>query len=73
MNEEQLKKARETGGEVVHIPLVMGAVVPTYNLRGSQRAAPVLRERCWPTSTSGKIKKWNDPELARLNPGGRIA
>src|SRR6266542_181553 len=34
MNEEQLEKARETGGEVVHIPLAMGAVVPIYNLEG---------------------------------------
>src|SRR5437660_695119 len=32
MNEEQLNKAKEVGGEVVHIPLVMGAVVPAYNL-----------------------------------------
>src|SRR3981081_416607 len=32
MNEEQLKKAKDTAGDVVHIPLVMGAVVPAYNL-----------------------------------------
>src|SRR3954451_21776883 len=34
MNEEQLQKANQTGGEVVHVPLVMGAVVPIYNLKG---------------------------------------
>src|SRR5438132_10620919 len=32
MNEEQLKKAQEVGGDIVHVPLVMGAVVPPYNL-----------------------------------------
>src|SRR5262249_24012072 len=32
MNQEQLDKAKKEGGEVVHIPLVMGAVVPIYNL-----------------------------------------
>jgi phosphate ABC transporter phosphate-binding protein len=32
MNEGELKKAMETGGEVLHIPLVFGAVVPIYNL-----------------------------------------
>src|SRR5581483_8293336 len=32
MNDEQLKNAKEIGGEVVHIPLVMGAIVPAYNL-----------------------------------------
>src|SRR5690242_19704896 len=28
MNEEQLKRAEARGGKVVHVPLVMGAVVP---------------------------------------------
>jgi phosphate transport system substrate-binding protein len=32
MNKEQLDKAKEKGGEVIHVPLVMGAVVPIYNL-----------------------------------------
>src|SRR5690349_21730878 len=32
MNEEQLEKARKEGGAVVHVPLVLGAVVPAYNL-----------------------------------------
>src|SRR5438876_9739280 len=34
MNKEQLEKAKEEGGEVYHIPLVHGAVVPAYNLKG---------------------------------------
>src|SRR5882757_9506400 len=34
MNEEQLTKAKRMGGDVVHIPLVMGGVVPAYNLKG---------------------------------------
>jgi phosphate transport system substrate-binding protein len=68
MNDEQLKKAQETGGDVVHVPLLMGAVVPIYNLEG-------IKE---PLRFSGtvladiyleKIKKWNDPELTKLNPG----
>src|SRR5262249_53886667 len=32
MTAEQLKKAKGIGGDVVHIPLVMGAVVPIYNV-----------------------------------------
>jgi phosphate transport system substrate-binding protein len=68
MNEEQLKKAQESGGEVVHIPLVMGAVVPIYNLQGINQplrfTGPVLAD-----IYLEKIKKWNDPELAQLNPG----
>jgi phosphate ABC transporter phosphate-binding protein len=68
LNEEQLKKAQESGGEVVHIPLVMGAVVPIYNLQGVtvplRFSGTVLAE-----IYLEKIKKWNDPELAKLNPG----
>ncbi len=67
MNEEQLEKARETGGEVVHIPLAMGAVVPIYNLEGVKQplrfSGSVLAD-----IFLGKIKKWNDPALKHLNP-----
>jgi phosphate transport system substrate-binding protein len=67
MNEEQIEKCRENGGEPVHIPLVMGAVVPTYNLdevKGQLRfSGPVLAD-----IYLGKIKKWNDPALKALNP-----
>jgi phosphate ABC transporter phosphate-binding protein len=67
MNEEQLKKAKETNGDVVHIPLVMGAVVPAYNVDVKEPlkfSGPVLAE-----IFLGKIKKWNDKALQDLNPG----
>src|SRR5450432_2243978 len=32
MNDGQLKEAKDKNGDVVHIPLAMGAVVPVYNL-----------------------------------------
>jgi phosphate transport system substrate-binding protein len=71
MNEEQLAKAQETGGKVVHIPLVMGAVVPIYNLQGVN---PTLRFSGTVLADiyMGKITKWNDPELAKLNPGVQL-
>jgi phosphate transport system substrate-binding protein len=67
MNEEQLKKAVEVNGEVLHIPMVMGAVVPAYNLGLKETvrfSGPVLAD-----IYLGKIKKWNDPALQALNPG----
>ena len=67
MNDEQLRKAREVGGEVVHIPLIMGAVVPAYNLEEVKEplifSGPILAD-----IYLAKIKKWNDPALAKLNP-----
>src|SRR5437762_9823031 len=67
MNDEQLQKARDTGGEVVHIPLAMGAVVPAYNLEGTTEpltfTGPLLAD-----IFLGKIKKWNDNAIRNLNP-----
>ena len=68
MNEEQLKKCLDNGSEAVHIPLVMGAVVPAYTLEEVKEplrfSGPVLAD-----IFLGKVKKWNDKALAELNPG----
>lgn len=68
MNQEQLDKAKEVGGEAVHIPLVMGAVVPAYTLKGVTEplkfTGPLLAD-----IFMGKVKKWNDPALQEINPG----
>jgi phosphate transport system substrate-binding protein len=53
----------------VHIPTVMGAVVVTYNVH-----IPGLR--LTPATLSGiylgKITKWNDPALAKVNPSVKL-
>jgi phosphate ABC transporter phosphate-binding protein len=68
MSDDQLKTAKEQGGDVVHIPLAMGAVVPAYNL--DDLAAPVkFSGKVLADIYLGKIKKWNDPPLRDLNPG----
>jgi phosphate transport system substrate-binding protein len=71
MNDEQLKKARENGGEVLHIPLVLGAVVPIYDLPDVQQelrfSGPVLAD-----IFLGKIKKWNDPAIQELNADAKL-
>lgn len=65
MNEEQLAEAKDP---VLHIPVVMGAVAVTYNLPGVKSpltlSGPVIAD-----IYLGKIKKWNDPAIASLNPG----
>ncbi len=65
MNEEQLAKIPD----VVHIPTVMGAVVVTYN-------APIKDLKLTPEALAGiflgKITKWNDPALAKLNAGEKL-
>jgi phosphate transport system substrate-binding protein len=70
LNPEQTDKAKEVGGEVIHVPLCMGGIVPAYNLEGVSDlifSGPVLMN-----IYLGKIKSWNDPTLAKLNPGKKL-
>ena len=64
MTDDQVKAAP---GAILHLPTVLGAVVPVYNLRGTENlkfSGPVLAD-----IYLGKITKWNDPAIAGLNPG----
>jgi phosphate transport system substrate-binding protein len=67
MNDEQLKKAKESAGEVVHIPLAMGAAVAAYNLDAVKEPL-VFDGTVLADIFLGKITKWNDPALKKLNP-----
>lgn len=64
-DKEKDKKISET---IVHIPLVMGGVVPIYNV---PEAAEPLRftGAVLADIYLGKIKKWDDKAIAELNPG----
>jgi phosphate transport system substrate-binding protein len=68
MKDEQLKTAP---GPILHLPTVLGAVVPIYNLPGVSGdlkfSGPVLAG-----IVLGTIKKWNDPALVKLNPGVKL-
>ena len=65
MTNEQLAAAP---GKVLHLPTVLGAVVPIYNVPGVSQelkfSGPVLAD-----IFLGKITKWNDAAIAGLNTG----
>jgi phosphate transport system substrate-binding protein len=65
LSDRQMKAASKP---LLHIPVVLGAVVPAYNLPGIQAEL-----RFTPDVLAGiglgKITKWNDPGLVRSNPG----
>jgi phosphate transport system substrate-binding protein len=65
MSDEMLAKAR---GPILHFPTVLGAVVPVYNIEGVNTqikfTGPVLAD-----IFLGRISKWNDPAIAKINPG----
>jgi phosphate transport system substrate-binding protein len=53
---------------IVHIPTVLGAVVPIYNLPGLN-AELKFSQDALAGIYLGKITKWNDPYIAHENPG----
>ncbi len=60
---EQLEK-----DGLVQWPMVMGAIVPVVNLEGVKPGELVLSGELLGDIYLGKITKWNDPALAKLNP-----
>lgn len=68
MTDDQLKAAPSP---VLHFPTVLGAVVPIYNVPGVQGdlqfSGAVLAD-----IYLGKIQKWNDPALVKLNPSAKL-
>ena len=65
MTREQLLAAP---GRVLHVPTVLGAVVPIYNLEGVD-AALKFSGTVLADIFLGKITKWSDPAIAKDNPG----
>jgi phosphate transport system substrate-binding protein len=55
-------------GKILHFPTVLGAVVPVYNIPNVSQelkfSGPLLAD-----IFLGKITKWNDAGIAKLNPG----
>ena len=65
MTDEQLGQAKV---KVLHFPTVLGAAVPTYNIPGVE-----VELKFTPEALAGiflgKITKWNNAELTKMNPG----
>ena len=68
MTDEQQQAA---AGKILHFPSVLGGDVPVYNIPGVDAelkfTGPVLAD-----IFLGKITKWNDPAVAKLNPGVKL-
>ena len=57
---------------LAQFPVVIGGVVPVVNIAGISKGqiklpAPVLAD-----IFAGKVKKWNDPAIAQVNPGLKL-
>jgi len=69
MTDDQIKAAGDITN-VSHIPTVLGAVVPTYNLEGNPKLK--FTGEVLANIFLGKITKWNDPALTQLDPDAKL-
>lgn len=67
MSDEQLSKAP---GKILHIPTCLGAVVVVYNLNIKEELK--LTPEIISDIFLGKITKWNDPKITKLNKGVKL-
>ncbi len=57
---------------LIQFPTVIGGVVPIYNLPGIAAGTITFDGATLADVFAGKITKWNDPAIAKLNPGVRL-
>ena len=68
MSDEQLQQAKV---KILHIPTVLGAVVPAYNVPGVSgeiKFTPDVLANIF----LGKISNWDDAAIAKANPGVKL-
>ena len=65
MQKEQIKEAKK---EVLHVPTALGAVVVSYNLESLKGKRLRLAASLLVDIYMGKITKWNDPKIKKINP-----
>jgi phosphate transport system substrate-binding protein len=64
------KELEESG--LAQFPMVMGAIVPVVNLEGIKPGELTLDGPTVAKIYLGEIKKWDDPVIAKLNPGAKL-
>jgi phosphate transport system substrate-binding protein len=57
---------------LMQFPAIMGGVVPVYNIKGVGPGQITLSGALLADIYLGKIKRWNDPAIAKLSPGAKL-
>ena len=68
MTEEEMK---QSPADILHVPVVLGAVVLTYNLEAVKEPLKLTPEVVADIFL-GKIKKWDDPRIKADNPNAAL-
>jgi phosphate transport system substrate-binding protein len=68
--DERAKFKTKFGAEPIQVPMTGGSVVFAYNLDGVKDLK--LSRAAYCGIAAGKITKWNDPAIAKANPGAKL-
>jgi phosphate transport system substrate-binding protein len=69
LSPEQIQKARQKGGDVVQIPVLLCGVAPVYNIKELKGKAPLkLTAELLANIFLGNIKEWSHPAIKEVNP-----
>jgi phosphate transport system substrate-binding protein len=68
--EERAKFKTKYNADPIQVPMTGGSVVFAYNLDGVKDLK--LSRAAYCGITTGKITKWNDPAIAKANPGAKL-
>lgn len=72
LNEQQMNDfTSKRGTEVIHLPIIMGGVAVTYNLPSVGKGLKLDGETLADIYL-GKVKKWNDPRIGKMNSGKNL-
>jgi len=71
MKDDEITTAQKKGSDPVHVPTVLGAVTVSYNVDGIDQGLK-LDGKTVADIFLGKVKKWNDPEIAGQNSGTQL-
>ena len=69
MSSEELQRAKDP---VVQVPIALGGVAMSYNLPVLSDGGLKLTRQALVDIFLGKITKWNDPQIAKLNPATKM-
>jgi phosphate transport system substrate-binding protein len=70
MKDEEIQKVPADKGGVLLLPMSAGGIVLAYNVPGVDELK--LPRQVYADILLGKIKKWNDPAIAKANPDAKL-
>lgn len=71
-SDKPLKKIDLDKSGLIQFPMVMGGVVPVVNIKGIKAGRMKLDAKTLVDIFSGKITRWNDARIAKINPGLKL-